>query len=249
MEINLFDIMEQQLAEVIKEKSFEKQDDGSYKNGEYSFKIESDENSGLVKLMLGTVSEEIQYVTVSSWAFNPEKGEKEAKTIGKDFAETLAAKIGLKKNRLNSAADVPLPSQKSSAKATDINGLTQRMLAIFPAYKDAYREHVAANGELLCVDFFSETFTKEIRNVLDEGNKKQLKKLFDALGELYVEGDRNTQNLVAVILVTGAVAGNDERFNTAVTYMENCAYLKKTVTILHKNYKSKNKKLHKMIKE
>ena len=248
MENHFLDILLEELAEVISSQSFELQEDGSYLNADKRFKIEFEENTMLYRLLLSQADDEPQYVTVSSWKFNEEKGEKEARTIGKDFADTLYTKLGLNKNRRQLASGVPLPSKKSGSKSQDVGGVCQQMLAIFPKYKDTYRDHVAANGEFLYINFFTETFVPEIRAILDGGNKKQCKKVFDALSNLYVEGDRMAQNCVAVVLTLGAIGDSDKRYENACIYLEGCPYLKSILEQLYKKYKRNNKKLKAIVK-
>ena len=246
MENHFYDVVLKQLEEFIAEQNFERREDGSYANEVKCFKVEFDEEQGLYNLYMADAADEPEYATISSWRFNDEKGEKEATTIGRDFLDTLRTKLGVKPNYVKNAANVPLP-KKGSAKAGDINALAQQMLAVFPKYKDTYKEHVAEYGEFLYINFFTNTVVVDIKEALDEQNKKQLKKIFDTLCDLYVEGDRATQNAIAVTIVTGAIGCSKERFETAVSYMEDCAYLKTAVTQLNREYNANNKKLKSMI--
>lgn len=246
MENHFFDIVLEPLSEFISEQSFVKLEDGSYANESKRFKVEFDETAGLYNLLLADADDEPEYATVSSWGFSDDKGEKEAKTIGLDFLDTLRTKLGIKPNYAKNAANVPLP-KKSGNKANNINALAQQMLAVFPKYKETYRQHIAENGEFLYLNFFSQTVVSDIRQALDEQNKKQLKKIFDVLCDVYVEADRDTQNAVAVTIITGAIGDSKERFETALSYMEDCAYLKTAITQLNKAYMGKNKKLRTML--
>lgn len=246
MENHFYDVVLKQLEEFIAEQGFAKCEDGSYANEVKCFKVEFDQDAGLYNLYMADAADEPEYATISSWRFNDEKGEKEAATIGRDFLDTLRTKMGVKPNYAKNAANVPLP-KKGGAKAGDINALTQQMLAVFPKYKDVYKSHVAEYGEFLYINFFTNTVVLDIRQALDEQNKKQLKKIFDVLCDLYVEGDRATQNAVAVTIITGAISDSKERFETAISYMEDCTYLKTAVTQLNREYTAKNKKLKSMI--
>ncbi len=246
MENHFFDVVLKQLEEFIKEQGFEKREDGSYQNESKCFKIEFDETQGLYNLYLADADDQPEFATVSSWRFSDEKGEKEATTIGRDFLDTLQTKMGVKANVVKSAANIPLP-KKSSSKTNDINALAQQMLAVFPKYKDAYKEHVAEYGEFLYINFFANTVVLDIRQALDEGSKKPLKKIFDVLCNVYVEGDRTTQNAIAVTIITGAISDSKERFETAISYIGDCTYLKTAITQLNREYNAKNKKLKTMI--
>lgn len=246
MENHFFDIVMEQLAGLISEQGFAKREDGAYANEAKCFKVEYNEEAGLYNLYLADAADEPEYATVSSWSFNDEKGEKEAKTIGLDFLDTLRTKLGIKQNYAKTAANVPLP-KKSGAKVGDINALAQHMLAVFPKYKEAYKEHVATYGEFLYLNFFNETVVLDIRAALDEQSKKPLKKIFDALCDAYVEADRTAQNVIAVTIITGAIAGDKTRYETALSYIGDCTYLKTAIMQLNKEYNAKNKKLKAMI--
>ena len=56
-----------------------------------------------------------------------------------------------------------------------------------------------------------------LKNVLSSGNKKQIKKLYDILGDMYVKGDKDTVNTIVAVLC--AAAYNDEKVQKAVEDM------------------------------
>ena len=91
------------------------------------------------------------------------------------------------------------------------------MLDFFPALKDEYKNHIAVNGNFLYLNFFGEYLVSNIKQVMISGNKKQIKKLYDILEDMYVKGDRDTVN--AVVAVLCAAAYNDEKVTAAVKEM------------------------------
>lgn len=246
METRFLDVIIAEIKEIIETKSFVCQEDGSYRNEDYCFKIEYNEESKLYSLFLAATDDQPEYKEMSTWIFDDTKTEKDAAVIGKDFCETLMQKMGIAPKR-KTTADIPLPTKSAAGKSVDINGMAQRLLAVFPTHKDAYRDHVAQNGEFLYITFLNETIVPDIRAAIDAGSKKPLKKIFDALGELYVDGNRAVQNAVAVTIVTGAVGDSKERYETVLPFMEENQYLKTAVVNLRRFYDSKNKKLRTMI--
>ena len=247
MENHFYNTIIGELENFIKEQGFEIQQDGSYLNETKRFLIEYDENTKLYNLMLSEAEGEPEYAAVSSWSFDDERGEGEAKTIAGDFLDTLRTKLGVAVNRRALSGNVPLPKRSSSGQTPDVSAFCQRVLAVFPKYKDAYRDHVAKYGEFLYLKFFSETITVEIREALDSRNKKQLKKYFETLSEMYIEGDRNVQNAISVIIITAAIGDSQQRFETAMNQLEDCASLKNVVRHLYRSYMAKDKKLRAMI--
>ena len=91
------------------------------------------------------------------------------------------------------------------------------MLDFFPALKDEYKNHIAVNGNFLYLNFFGEYLVPNIKQVMAAGNKKQIKKLYDILEDMYVKGDRDTVNAVVAVLV--AAAYNDEKATAAIKEM------------------------------
>ena len=56
-----------------------------------------------------------------------------------------------------------------------------------------------------------------LKQVMTSGNKKQIKKLYDILEDMYVKGDRDTVNSVVAVLC--AAAYNDEKATAAIKEM------------------------------
>ena len=113
--------------------------------------------------------------------------------MAEDFADSLREIFGMKK-QVSNLKDVALPSKAASRGPTpNVEALAQRFLAIFPQYKDAYREHMAKYGEFLYQDFFARTAAVKLKELCADpkANKKQLEKFFDLLNEMYAEGDAN----------------------------------------------------------
>lgn len=77
--------------------------------------------------------------------------------------------------------------------------------------------------------FFRETLLPKTVEILEENNKKTVKKLLDFLSNQYVEGDRNVQNIVAAVVLGGAVRGSKPRYDRLMTYLEDYEYLKPVV--------------------
>lgn len=141
------------------------------------------------------------FVDVSSWLFEEGQTERDSMAVGVDFADTLREKLGIKTNNSRSATNIALPTVEKGDDVTIIS-LTQKLLANFPQHKETYKENVAKYGKLLYLDFLTTYFVPEIKSLLGGGsaNKKQAKKLFDMLAEVYVEGNSETTDAVVALI-------------------------------------------------
>ena len=83
--------------------------------------------------------------------------------------------------------------------------------------RNEYKNHIAVNGNFLYLTFFGEYLVPNIKQVMASGNKKQIKKLYDILEDMYVKGDRDTVNSVVAVLC--AAAYNDEKVTAAIKEM------------------------------
>ena len=88
---------------------------------------------------------------------------------------------------------------------------------------------MAADGEFLYINFFLETAAKEIEQLIEEKNKKKLKKIYDTLNDLYIRGERAVGNAIIVIILGGAIKGDPEKTAFMLEGLEDFPYLKKAV--------------------
>lgn len=202
---------------------------GVYHNGSKAVKVAYDEERKLFKLYAADIAEgqEVQFKELSAWLFDDTHNLRDAKAVAMDFEETLQELFGMKK-QVSTLRDVALPSKAASGATPNVEALAQRFLAIFPQYKDAYREHMAQYGEFLYQDFFSQTAAVKLRELAQDPqkNKKQLQKLFDVLNEMYAEGDANVSSTVTYTILGNAFGGDVEKFDSLKEYMEECPYLR-----------------------
>ncbi len=218
-----------------------------YKNENTAVAVEYDEEKKLFLLKKAELSGNSvpEFATISSWLFDESQTAKDAAAVGVDFADTLRASLGLKKEKTGNI-NVSLPVAE---KGDEINilALTQKLLAFFPQYKDAYKAEVAAYGKYLYLDFMVSKFVPEIKALLLAKNKKQLKKLFDMLDEMYVDGDSVCGDMV-VAMIAAAVFGEDEALATAKEYLAEDAHLKISVEEMLNRLKHSKKLREALIK-
>ena len=229
MEQKIFDAVLEEIRPTLLDKSFSEKD-GVFLGEKMAIKIEYDESREVFNLLSADVvaGEVGEYKVSSSYLFDSTQQVGDAAAVGIDFNDTIASLLGVNTRKVRRLNDIALP-QKSDSETADVGELCNRVLAIFPAYKDLYKERMAADGEFLYVNFFLDTAAKEIAILLQEGNKKKLKKIYDTLNDLYIRGERAVGNAIIVVILGGAVKGDPDLTAKMLDGLTDFPYLKKAV--------------------
>lgn len=217
-----------------------------FKNEDKAVKVYYNEQAKLFVLAMADVieGEVADFVDVASWLFDEGQNEKDAAAVGVDFADTLREKLGIKVSSVRTAANVALPTAEKG-ESVNVSVLTQRLLANFPQFKETYKLEVAKYGKFLYLDFFTKYFVPEIKALLASAtaNKKQVKKLFDMLEEVYVDGDSEATDAV-VALLAASVYGDASATETTNKILEESKHLRislaEFLSALAKNKKLQN---------
>ncbi len=219
-------------------------DGENFKNDSKAVKVFYDDERKTFNLAIADINEGEagEFTTVNSWLFEEDQGPKDATSVGIDFADTLRSEMGIKKNSRSAADNIALPTAEKGD-SVSLTTLTQKLLAVYPQYKDVYKAEVAKYGKFLYIDFYTRYFIPEIKNLLanPEANRKQLKKVFDMLDEIYVQGDSAATDTV-VMVVSAAVYGNDKAIEAAIAQMGENTHMIVSVKEMLAQIKS-NKKL------
>ena len=199
------------------EQGFKTEEDGSVKNENKSVKVQYDEGRQMYTLSAADIEDGNigEYAEINAWLFDDSQNAKDAASVGIDFTASLRKNLGIKVKRA-AGAEVELPSL-SKGGSIAVTGFAKNMLDFFPVLKDEYKSHIAENGNFLYLNFFGEHLVPQIKTVLTSGNKKQTKKLFDLLDDLYVKGDKDTVNTIIAVLC--AAAYKDEKVTKATKEM------------------------------
>lgn len=226
-----------------------KADGDIFKNDNCAVRVSFDETAKMFVLSFATVTdgETEEFTELTRWLFDDNQTEKDAVAVGVDFADTLRGKLGVKKAaRTTTVGEVALPTV-TKGDAVTITTLTQRLLATFPEFKENYKENVAKYGKFLYQDFYLTYFVPEIKAMLldEKKNRKAVKKLFDMLWEMYVDGDSDTVDAV-VLLISAAVYGEKSYIDLFKEYTEGKEHLHRSVDELL-SIISKSKKLKQAI--
>ena len=184
-----------------------KNNDNIFSNEKIKVKIEYNEPKQMYLLFVSN-SEEPDYNEINAWLFDDSQNVKDIEAISIDFCNSLKKELGIKNTRSRNATDnIELPSSTKNG-TINITAFTKKMLDIYPTLKDEYKEHVSFYGNFLYINFFGENLVPLFKNTFSNGNKKQIKKLYDVFEDIYLKGDRSTVNTLIAVLCASAY--NDE---------------------------------------
>lgn len=195
-----------------------KSDGENFVSNQKAAKIVYDENSQTYNLLVADVLADGigEFSNINSWLFDDTQNAKDATSVGVDFTNSLRQQLGIKHERKPSENGIDLPAASKSGNMT-ISGFTKKMLDIFPAMKDEYKQHIADNGTYLYLNFFGSSLTPRLVRLFEEGTKKQIKKFYDVIEDSYVKGDRETVNITVAIL--SAASYNNQKVDTVIKEM------------------------------
>lgn len=251
MNSQILEKITEQLNGIIESGDFKPNDEKTvYTNDKISFKISHDEDKKLLLLDVAGVFETGEvgdYENASSWLFENPEDLRDAESAGLDFLDTLKGKLGIRFARTNKNGEIVMPSKEKTGNSMNIEVFCAKVLAVYPQFKDEYKSHVSHYGTFLYIDFFKTTLMPKVGELLDENNAKTVKKLFALLNEAYSEGDRTVQNVVAGIVLCGAVAQNSTRYEVALKALEEMPHLKTGFVNIVARYKN-DKKLKEILK-
>ena len=243
MENHYFEFVIEEMQAFLDEQGFKALGEGVYATDKKQIKIEYSEGKQVYRLLAADITEEGagEYTELTAYLFDDTQTKRDSASVGIDFVDTLRKNMGVKAGKRKGAAgEIDLPTNQKVGTIT-VGGLTAKLLAIYPEFKEIYKASVAHHGKFLYLEFYRENFISRINRALTENNKKQLKKLFDTLADCYISGDKETGTLV-VATITAAIDGDTALFETAKDAMGEGSYLIPLVTNFIPELK-KNKKL------
>lgn len=212
----------QEMEPFFKENGF-KETEGVYKNDKKAVAVEYSDDRQMYILKTADISEDgsFELAEASCWLFDDSQNAKDATAVGMDFVSTIKSELGIKSQRKNTALNaIDLPTATKDG-SYNITAFTKKMLDVFPALKDEYKSHVAHYGNFLYLNFFGEKLVPLIKAVLLENNKKNVKKLFDVLQNAYLQGDRDTVNVIVAVVAAACVKDDVVKANVIAALGDN----------------------------
>lgn len=230
MDNRYYDSVIKEMKPFFDESGFTLKEDGIFLAETKAAKVAYNEETQSYELFVADIEEGNmgEFSKITSWLFDDSQTEKDAESVGIDFVDTLRKNMGIKVKRTAAGVSVELPTASKSG-SMDIGGFAKKVLDVFPAYKEEYKAHVAKYGNFLYMNFFSDTLVSQIREILQSGNKKALKKLYDLLDNAYNTGNGETSNIV-VACISAAVCKDEDLKAKAMEFLGEDKHLKNSVT-------------------
>ncbi|MBR2043637.1 MAG: hypothetical protein IJ946_04790 [Clostridia bacterium] len=217
--------------------------DGSFTGKNSTFRVTYNQATKCYNLIL--IDGEAENV-IGAYLFDETQTEKDTESVAMDFADTLRKKLGVAKKR--NAQAIELPSDEGGENVS-LSGLTQKLLAFFPQHKETYKLHCSEYGRFLTVDFYKEYLIPSVKALLASGNKKQIKKFYDAMTDIYVHGDNETMPFT-VAVVSAAVYDNPElKGNATEATKADCATFAQNISNFCDKIKSSKKLRNALVKK
>lgn len=190
-----------------------------FKNDKKAFKVSYDEARQMYILSAADISEEngdTEFTEINSWLFDDSQNARDAVSVGIDFTDSMRKTLGIKIKRSAVGNNIDLPTASKGA-SMDIGGFAKKMLDVFPTLKDEYKAHISVYGDFLYLNFFGEHLVPLLKNLFENGTKKQIKKFYDVLEDAYIKGNRDTVNTTVALLCAAAM--DNETVTVAIKEM------------------------------
>ncbi len=199
-------------------------------NGKKAFRVTYDQDKKMFFLFGADTAEGegVSFRELSGWLFDESHTAKDAEAVANDFAETVRKELGLTAAAAKTKDKIAMPSKNAKGTTAGVEAFAKRFLDLFPQYKDAYRENVAAYGTFLYEDFFRRTAAVQLREMANapKPNARLLTKFFSLLDDMYQNGDSAVGNVVMFTILGGAFGGDLAKFESLQEYYDSCSYIK-----------------------
>ncbi len=213
----------------------------TYATDSKSFTVKYDDDRQMFVLSVADIEEGSigEYREINSWLFDDSQNAKDAQSVGIDFVASLRKELGIKHKRIaNNQIDLPTAAKGDGY---NISAFTKKMLDVFPALKDEYKNHIATYGNFLYLNFFGEHLVPRLVRLFSEGTKKQIKKFYDVIEDAYAKGDKDTVNLIVALLTASSFNNADVDIAIKEMLNENKHFLNSYTMFV--SFFAKNKKL------
>lgn len=224
-----------------------KENDGVFSNDSKSIIVKYDETRKMFTLSVADIVEGAtgEYSEINAWLFDETQNLNDAVSVGIDFTNSLRKEFGIKRKRADAIIELPTASKDGNY---DIAAFSKKVLDVFPALKEEYKNHISIYGNFLYLNFFGEHLVPRLVRLFEEGTKKQIKKFYEVVNIAYNKGDRDTVNAVVAVLAAAAYKNEKATANIKEMLDDNKHFLNSFVTFIP--FFENNKKLkNALIKE
>lgn len=167
--------------------------------------------------------DEVQFTSVSASLFDENADERDVKYIANEFNDCIESRFKMKEeNKPVKGVKLPPPVSKAAAKNGnsfyDPNTLANRYTIFYPELRDEYKRNIEMYGEFLPDEFFSKYGSYAI-NTIRQNDKQQMKKFFNMMNEIYLDGTNEVQSLIAVTIF-GQLKNDKDLIANCIDYMD-----------------------------
>ncbi|MBQ8859739.1 MAG: hypothetical protein IJ015_00200 [Ruminococcus sp.] len=148
-----------------------------------------------------------EWKTMATWMFNPETDtEKEASSIGNDFAEAVSSPVNVKRVKQTK-------KKKSEEGSADPIFLYKRLVKLFPDLKVEIKEEEDTYYPFRAVTFCREKVVPKVNAMIKLGVKADITKLMGILSAQYTNGDPDTRAIVTIVILNSI----DDQYKDIIT--------------------------------
>lgn len=243
MDIKYLEKVLEEMAPFFKENNIV-ENDGVFSNDAKSVAVKYDEQRKMFTLSVADIEEGNvgEYSEINAWLFDESQNLSDATSVGIDFVNSLRKEFGIKRKRADAIIELPTATKDGNY---NISSFAKKILDVFPALKDEYKNHIAAYGNFLYLNFFGEHLVPRLVKLFQEGTKKQIKKFYEVANPAYNKGDRDTINAVVAVLAAAAYNNPEVDKNIKEMLSENKHFLNSYINFAP--FFNKNKKLLKAL--
>lgn len=167
-----------------------------------------------------TADDDYKRIALSLFDANVTEGD--IRYVANDFSESVnerfAEKKAVKRNNFKAPPTVSKTAVRSGGMSYDANTLASKICVIYPELKPYYKANLEAYGEFLPEEFFTKYANSLIVETIKQNNPTTMKKLFNALNEIYADGSNDVQDIIAVTIL-GALDNDQILLANCVDYM------------------------------
>ena len=138
-----------------------------------------------------------EWKTIGTWMFDPATDkEKEAESIGNDFAENVSAPI------FTQAAKQQKKKKKNNEEGSgDPLFFSKRLIAVFPELKDEVKNEEDSYEQFRGVTFVREHIVPKVIALLKDDDTENIDKLSQVLSAQYSYGDIDTRSIITMAVL------------------------------------------------
>lgn len=138
-----------------------------------------------------------EWKTMGTWMFDPAVDkEKEAESIGNDFAETLSGP---------KFTQITRQQKKKKKNSDDGNGdpvfFAKRLVGLFPELREEIKAEENGYETFRAVTFTRASIVPRVQALLERNNNKEIDKLSELLSAQYSYGDLDTRSLITIVIL------------------------------------------------